>query len=46
MIHEYVAAQGGGIEMDIDLGGGDGFVTEHLLYGSQIGATFKEMRGK
>ncbi len=35
-----------GIEVSINLGGGDGCMAEHLLHGAEIGATFDEVRGE
>lgn len=46
MVGEDVGAQGRGVEMEIDLGGGDGFMAEHLLDGTQIGSPLEQMGGK
>lgn len=32
--------------MHVDFGGGDAFVSEHLLDGSQVGPALKQMRGE
>ena len=34
------------IQVGINLGGGDAFVAEHILYGFEVGATFHEVGGK
>lgn len=46
MILEDVGAEGGGVEVDVDLSGGDGFVAEHLLDGTEIGSTLEQMGGE
>lgn len=46
MIFEDVGAEGGGVEVNVDLGGGDGFVAEHLLDGAEIGSTLEKMGGE
>ena len=35
-----------GVDMGVDLGGGNGFVTKHRLDGTQIGTSFKQRGGK
>ena len=32
--------------MRVDLGGGDAFVAEHLLHGTEVGTTFDEVRSE
>ena len=34
------------VEMGVDFGGGDAFVAQHLLYGTEIGAALHEVRGE
>ena len=34
MMHEDFLPQMGGIDMGVDLGGGNGFMTQHSLYGT------------
>jgi hypothetical protein len=34
------------VEVGVDLGGGDAFVSEHFLDGAQVGTTFDEMSSK
>ena len=46
VVGEYLAAQQGIVEMYVDFGGGDAFVAEHLLYGTQVGASFEQVGGK
>lgn len=46
MILEDVGAEGGGIEVDVDLGGGDGFVAKHLLDCTEVGPTLEKMGGE
>ena len=46
MVGEDVGAEGGGVEVDIDLGGGYRFMTEHLLDGAEIGSAFEQMGGE
>lgn len=38
-----LAAQECIIKMYIYLGGGDAFVSQHLLYGSQVGSAFEQV---
>ena len=46
MVLQYLFAQAGGIQVDIDLGCGDALMAEHLLYGAQVGAPFKQVGGE
>ena len=46
MILEDVGAEGGGIEVDVDLGGGDGFVAKHLLDCTEVGTTMACWSGR
>ena len=34
------------VDMYVDFGGGDALMSEHFLYGAQIGAALEKMRGK
>ena len=34
------------VDMHVDFGGGDALMSEHFLYGAQIGAALEKMRGK
>ena len=34
------------VDMHVDFGGGDALMSEHFLYGTQIGAALEKMRGK
>lgn len=34
------------VHVQVDLGGGDGFVAEHFLHGAEVGAAFDEVGGK
>lgn len=38
MVEEDLGAEQGGVEVEVDFGGGDGFVAEHLLDGAEVGA--------
>ena len=42
MVHEYLFTKVGGVNVCVYLGGGDGFVTEHSLDGTQIGTSFEQ----
>lgn len=46
VVHQYLFAQSGAVDVQVYLGGGNGFVTEHLLNGTQVGSAFKQVCGK
>lgn len=46
MAGEDVAPQERRVDVEINLGGGNALMAEHLLDGSQIGAPFEQMRRK
>ena len=46
MIREYGFPEDAGIEVGVNLGGRDGFVTEHVLYCAEVGTTLYQVRGK
>ena len=46
VVGEDVGAEGGAVEVDVDLCGGDGFMPEHFLDCTQVGATFQKVGGK
>lgn len=46
MAAENFVSEAGGVDVQVNLGRGDGLVAEHHLYGAQIGAAFEQMRGK
>ena len=39
-------AQARAVDVDVDLGGGDALVPQHLLDGAQVGTTLEQMGGK
>ena len=43
MVDEDFVAQAGAVNVDVDFGGSDALVAQHLLDGTQIGTTFKQM---
>ena len=45
MLNEF-GAQTRAVEMDIDFGGGDGFVAEHFLNCAKIGTPFEKVGGE
>ena len=46
MMLQYFVTQATAVDVNINLGGGDALVAEHLLDGSQVGPAFKQMGGK
>ena len=46
MVSEDFAAQRRTVDVHIHLGGGYRLVSEHLLYGTQVGSSLKQMCGK
>ena len=42
MVLQYFLPQPGDVGVEIDLGGADGFVTEHGLDGAEVGTAFKQ----
>ena len=46
MAAEYLVPESRRVDVQVNLGCGDGLVAEHHLYGAQIGAAFEQMRGK
>ena len=38
--------QASAVDVDVDFGGGDTFVSEHLLNGAQVGTPFEQVGGK
>ena len=43
VVQQNLLAQAAVVKMQINFGGGDAFVAQHLLDGTQIGAAFKQM---
>ena len=43
---KYLASQECVVEMYIYLGGSDAFVSQHLLYGPQVGSAFEQVGGE
>ena len=43
MVGEDIGLPGGGIDVGVDFGGEDGFVTEHFLDDAKVGAVLDEM---
>ena len=43
MVGEDFVAQAGAVDVDVDFGGGDALVTEHLLNGTQVGAALEQV---
>lgn len=43
VVGKDVGTEGGCVEVDINLGGGYRFVTEHLLDGAEIGSALEQM---
>ena len=41
VVEEDFFAQARAVDVDVDFGGGNAFVTEHLLYGTKVGSAFK-----
>ena len=39
-------AEASAVNVNVNFGGGNAFVSEHLLNGSQVGSTFKQVCGK
>ena len=46
MAAEYLVPESRRVDVQVNLGRGDGLVAEHHLYGAQIGAAFEQMRGE
>ena len=46
VVGEDFVAEDGAVEVEVDFGGLDAFVTEHLLDGAQIGAAFEQVSRK
>ena len=44
MMLEDGAVPGGGVDVGVDFGGEDAFVSQHFLDHAQVGAVFNEMR--
>ena len=42
MMHQYLLSQMGGVDVCVDLGGGNGLMPQHGLDGTEAGTTFKE----
>ena len=43
---EKFGTESGAVEMDVDFGGGDRFMPQHFLDGTQVGAPFQKMGGE
>ena len=43
VVEEDFFAQASAVNVDVDFGGGNAFVTEHLLYGTKVGSAFKQV---
>lgn len=46
VVCDELAAEEGAVEVEVDFGGGDGFVAEQFLDGAKVGAPLKEMGGE
>ena len=46
VVREDFVAQGAGVQVQVELGGGDALVAEHLLDGAQVGAALEQMGGE
>ena len=46
VVGEDFVAEDGAVEVEVDFGGLDAFVAEHLLDGAQIGAAFEQVSRK
>lgn len=46
MVLQYLAAQGGGVKMGVNLGSLYAFVTQQSLYHAQVCTTFEQSCGK
>lgn len=46
MMHQDFFAYVGCVYMGVYLSGSDAFVSEHALYGTQVGSSFQQMCGK
>ena len=46
MVSEDFFAQGGAVDVDVNLGGLDALVAQHLLDGAQVGATLEQVGGE
>ena len=46
VVREDFVAQGAGVQVPVELGGGDALVAEHLLDGAQVGAALEQMGGE
>ena len=46
MMLEDFGAESGGVHMEINLGGGNAFVSEHHLDGAEVGPAFEEVCGE
>ena len=46
MVQENFLTQMGGVDVSVDLGGGNGLVTKHGLDGTEVGTAFEQGGGK
>ena len=46
VVLEDLVTQAAAVDVDIDLGGSDALVAQHLLDGTQVGSTFEQMGRK
>ena len=46
VVREDFVAQGAGVQVQVELGGGDALVAEHLLDGAQVGSDLEQMGGE
>ena len=46
MMFQYLPSQGSGVDMGINLGGADAFVSQHGLDGTQVGPSLEQGGGK
>lgn len=46
MVLKELGAEARSVKVQVDLGGGNRFMSKHLLYGAKVCAAFKEMSGK
>ena len=46
VVLEDFVAEAGAVDVDVDFGGSDAFVAQHLLDGTQVGSAFEQVGGK
>ena len=46
VVGEDFVAQAGAVDVDVDFGGGDALVAQHLLDGAQVGSALEQVGGE